>query len=163
MRASNGECCAPHRIEPEVIVMEPRRILLVANQTAGGPALKGEIRMRMADGPCAFMLVVPATPPSEHATWEEGEARDIARRRMEKAVTEMRQMGAEITGVVGDASPVLAINDALIEQPCDEIILSTLPPGISRWLKWDLPHRVEQRFRLPVTTVIGEREAAAAP
>ena len=152
---------ATPEIEPEVIVMEPRRILLVANQTAGGPELKGEIRRRMADGPCVFMLVVPATPPSQHVTWEEGEARDIARRRMEKAVTEMRQMGAEITGVVGDASPVLAINDALIEQSCDEIILSSLPPGLSRWLKWDLSHRVEQRFGLPVTTVIGERQTAS--
>jgi hypothetical protein len=142
------------------MVMEPRRILLVANQTAGGAELKREIRRRISEGPCVFVLVVPATPPSEHATWEEGEARDIARRRMESAVTEMRRMGAEITGVVGDASPVLAINDALIEQPCDEIILSTLPPGVSRWLKRDLPHRVEQRFHMPVTTVIGDREAA---
>jgi hypothetical protein len=142
--------------------MEPRRILVVANQTAGGPELKREIRRRMSEGPCIFTLVVPATPPSQHATWEEGEARDIARRRMESAVTEMRRMGAEITGVVGDASPVLAINDALIEQPCDEIVLSTLPSGVSRWLKWDLPHRVEQRFELPVTTVMGEPEATPA-
>jgi len=142
--------------------MGPRRILLVANQTAGGTELKREMRRRMAGGPCAFTLVVPATPPHEHATWEEGEARDIAKRRMEAAVDEMRQIGAEVSGVVGDASPVLAINDALIEQPCDEIILSTLPPGISRWLKKDLPHRVEQRFGLPVTTVIGEREPASS-
>jgi hypothetical protein len=149
-------------IEPEVITMEPRRILLVANQTAGGTELKREIRRRMSEGPCVFTLVVPATPPQEHATWEEGEARDIARRRMESAIAEMRQMGADMSGVVGDASPVLAINDALIEQPCDEIILSTLPPGVSRWLKRDLPHRVEQRFGLPVTTVIGERQAASA-
>src|SRR5919106_885703 len=143
--------------------MEPRRVLLGANQTAGKPELKREIRRCMAEGQCVFMLVVPATPPSEHVTWEEGEARDIARRRMEEAVTKMQQMGAEITGVVGDASPVLAINDALIEQPCDEIILSTLPSGVSRWLKRDLPHRVEQRFGLPVTTVIGEREPASHP
>jgi hypothetical protein len=149
-------------IEPEVITMEPRRILLVANQTAGGTELKREIRRRMSEGPCVFTLVVPATPPQEHATWEEGEARDIARQRMESAVEEMRQMGADMSGVVGDASPVLAINDALIEQPCDEIILSTLPPGVSRWLKRDLPHRVEQRFGLPVTTVIGDRQAASA-
>lgn len=139
-----------------------RRILLVANQTAGGPELKREIRRRMSQGPCVFRLIVPATPPSQHATWEEGEARDIARRRMAAAIEEMRRLGADITGAVGDASPVLAINDALIEQPCDEIILSTLPPGVSRWLKRDLPHRIEQRFGLPVTTVMGDREASSA-
>ena len=49
----------------------------------------------------------------------------------------------------------------LIEHPQDEIILSTLPPGISRWLKKDLPHRVEQRFALPVTTVISSRQPTA--
>jgi hypothetical protein len=142
--------------------MDPRRILVVANQTAGGPAFMRAINERMRQGPCVFTLVVPATPPQEHATWEEGEARDIARRRMEKAVEELRAAGADITGVVGDASPVLAINDALIENPCDEIILSTLPSGISRWLKKDLPHRVEQRFGLPVTTVIGDPQPARA-
>jgi hypothetical protein len=36
--------------------------------------------------------------------------------------------------------------------------LSTLPSGVSRWLKLDLPHRVEQRFELPVTTVISQRQ-----
>ena len=58
--------------------------------------------------------------------------------------------------MVGDSSPTLAIADVLILSPQDEIILSTLPPGVSRWLNKDLPHRVEQRFGLPVTTVIGE-------
>ena len=58
--------------------------------------------------------------------------------------------GAAVEGIVGDASPVRAIDDVLIEHPQDEIILSTLPPGISRWLNKDLPHRVEQRFALPV-------------
>ena len=44
----------------------------------------------------------------------------------------------------------------------DEIILSTLPPGVSRWLKQDLPHRVERDFNLPVTHVIATAEPAAA-
>ena len=63
--------------------------------------------------------------------------------------------------MIGDANPVRAIDDVLIEHPHDEIILSTLPPGISRWLKLDLPHRVEQRFALPVTTVISARQPTA--
>ena len=70
-----------------------------------------------------------------------------------------REAGVEVAGgVVGDANPVRAIDDLLIEQRHDEIVLSTLPPGVSRWLKLDLPHRIEQRFALPVTTVISERQ-----
>ncbi len=41
-------------------------------------------------------------------------------------------------------------------QNFDEIIISTLPSGISRWLGMDLPHRVERQFKLPVTTVIAK-------
>ena len=63
--------------------------------------------------------------------------------------------------MIGDPSPVRAIDDVLIEHPHDEIILSTLPPGISRWLNRDLPRRVEQRFALPVTTVISARQPTA--
>jgi GABA permease len=141
--------------------MESSRILVVANQTACGDELLEAIRARMAAGPCQFTLLVPATPPSEHATWTEGDAVAIARRRMNQALERLRAEGTEVEGVVGDSSPVRAIDDVLIEQPHDEIILSTLPSGVSRWLKKDLPHRVEQRFALPVTTVISQRQPTA--
>jgi GABA permease len=141
--------------------MESSRILVVANQTACGDELLEAIRARMAAGPCQFTLLVPATPPSEHATWTEGDAVAIARRRMNQALERFRAEGTEVEGVVGDSSPVRAIDDVLIEQPHDEIILSTLPSGVSRWLKKDLPHRVEQRFALPVTTVISQRQPTA--
>lgn len=138
--------------------MEPRRILVVANQTACGDELLEVVRQRVADGPCRFTLLVPATPPREHVTWTEGDARSLAKRRLAEAMERMTSVGAEVDGVIGDASPLQAIDDVLLEQPHDEIILSTLPVGISRWLKMDLPHRVEQRFALPVTTLISQRQ-----
>ncbi len=138
--------------------MEPRRILVVANQTACGDELLEVVRQRVADGPCRFTLLVPATPPREHVTWTEGDARSLAKRRLAEAMERMKSVGAEVDGVIGDASPLQAIDDVLLEQPHDEIILSTLPVGISRWLKMDLPHRVEQRFALPVTTLISQRQ-----
>ena len=55
--------------------MEPRRILVVANQTACGDELLDVVRQRVADGPCRFTMLVPATPPREHVTWTEGDAR----------------------------------------------------------------------------------------
>lgn len=138
-----------------------RSYLVVANQTLGGEHLIAQVRQCMARGSCRFHLVVPATPSFEQATWTEGEARAIARRRLADALTRFRETGAEVEGEVGDANPMLAIEDALREQGFDEIILSTLPPGISRWLKRDLLSRVGDRFRLPVTHVIGEPEAAS--
>jgi hypothetical protein len=134
----------------------PRRILVVANQTACGDELLAVIEARVRNGPCRFTLLVPATPPGEHATWTEGEANALATRRMEEALGHFEDAGAtDADGVVGDPHPVRAIDDVLLDRRYDEIILSTLPPGVSRWLKLDLPRRVEQRFALPVTTVIG--------
>ena len=141
--------------------MDTRRVLVVANQTACGDELLEAVRARMVAGPCRFTLLVPATPPHEHATWTEGEAKAIARRRMEDAMARFREAGATVQGVVGDPSPVRAIDDVLIAHPHDEILLSTLPPGVSRWLHMDLPHRIGQRFALPVTTIISERQPIA--
>ena len=145
--------------EPRSTPDASRRILVVANQTACGDELLEVVTARMAAGPCRFMLLVPATPPAEHATWTEGEARTLARRRMEEALARFRAAGAETAdGVVGDANPVRAIDDVMLDETFDEIVLSTLPPGVSRWLRLDLPRRVEQRFALPVTTVISARQ-----
>lgn len=140
---------------------EPRRILVVANQTACSDDLLEVIRARMREGPCQFTLLVPATPPAEHATWTEGDARALAKKRIDEATARFATAGADdVEGVVGDAHPVRAIDDVMLDRRFDEIILSTLPPGVSRWLRLDLVRRVEQRFALPVTTVISSRQLA---
>ena len=134
-----------------------RRYLVVANQTLGGEDLMAKVRECIAAGPSRFHVVVPATPPQDHLTWVEGEAHAIATARLEQALARFRELGAEADGEVGDAHPIEAMGDAIRQQEFDEIILSTLPPGPSRWLKLDLPHRADS-FGLPVTHVVGEPE-----
>ncbi len=139
-----------------------RRILIVANQTAPGAHLRDLVRRRMAEGPCTFTLVVPATAPHGKWTWTEEEAVEAAHQQMQEALAGLRGLGAEIDGHVEEGQPLDAIAGFLqIEefeghQPFNEIILSTLPPKASRWLKQDLPHRIERRYGVPVTHVIGE-------
>lgn len=135
-----------------------RRYLVVANQTLGGDHLLNKVRECSDSGPAGFHVVVPATPPGEHLTYTEGEAQAIAERRLDQALARFRELGVEVDGHVGDPSPLLAIEDALRKEEFDEIILSTLPPGMSRWIKLDLPHRVERSFNLPVTHLIAELE-----
>lgn len=130
-----------------------RRYLVMANQTLGGEHLARKVQEILQGGPARFHIVVPATPPQEQATWTEGAAVAIAQERLEKALARFRELGAEAEGEVGDPDPIQAIRDALTDGSFDEIILSTLPAGISRWLKLDLPHRVEKHFDLPVTHV----------
>jgi hypothetical protein len=148
--------------------MESRRILIVANQTAPGGHLKDIVRQRMAEGPCTFTLLVPATAPPGKWTFTEAETGALAQRRMEAALAGLQGLGAEIEGRVEDGPPMDAIAAFFQVEgyehhlPFDEIILSTLPPGASRWLKQDLPHRLERRYGIPVTHVIGEEAATPA-
>jgi hypothetical protein len=136
-----------------------RRYLVVANQTLGGEPLADAVRELVQKGSSAFHVVVPATQPADHAVWTEGEAHAIAQERLDRALARFRDLGAEVEGEVGDERPMDAIRDALRGREFAGIILSTLPPGVSRWLGQDLPHRVERTFRLPVTHVVGGPEA----
>lgn len=131
-----------------------KHILIVANQTAGGSHLSDLIRARIAEGPCRFRLVVPATPPAHHLTWTEGEARTLAVERMQEALIGLRGTGAVVEGEIGDPNPLDALADAMLSRRYDEIIVSTLPPGLSRWLRQDLPRRIQKRFGLTVTHVV---------
>jgi cell pole-organizing protein PopZ len=137
-----------------------RRYLVVANQTVGGEHLAEKVRACLAVGPSRFHILVPATQPNDHAVWTEGEAQAIATRRLERALARFRELGAEAEGEIGDEAPLQAIADAVRERDFDEIILSTLPPGLSRWLRQDLPHRVERTFEVTVSHVIGEPEGS---
>jgi GABA permease len=86
----------------------------------------------------------------------------MAERRLADALESFRALGAtEVDGCVGSQRPMDAIRDALRGRHIDEIVISTLPAGVSRWLHQDLPHRVARWFELPVSHVIGERERVA--
>jgi nucleotide-binding universal stress UspA family protein len=140
-------------------VVPVRRYLVVANQTLGGEPLLATIRRLNRPGPSAFHLVAPITPPRDHV-WTEGEARAVAAERLEAAVERLTALGIEADGEVGDESPMLAIEDAMRDDgPYDAIVVSTLPRGLSRWLRIDLPHRVESAFGLEVIHVVGERDS----
>jgi nucleotide-binding universal stress UspA family protein len=145
------------------------KYLVVANQTLGGNQLMDEVRRRAAAGPSSFYVVVPNTraadaarasggsfaPPSAAGPSDEDDRRatQIAQSRLRQALAQLRAEGLDARGDLGDPDPLTAIQDALAADQFDEIIISTLPSGISRWLRMDLPSRVERRFKLPVTTV----------
>jgi hypothetical protein len=134
------------------------RYLIVANQTLSGELLLERVRRLLSEGACAFHVVVPATHTREQPSWTEGAAHVVAGKRLEIALKQFRALGAEVDGEVGDASPMLAVRDCLMGGGYDGVILSTLPPGASRWLKQDLPHRLERTFGVPVAHLIGHYE-----
>jgi hypothetical protein len=139
-----------------------RRYLIVGNQTLASDRLAEKVQDVLAAGPTEIHVVVPATPTHEHLTWTEGAAHEVAERNLEAAIARFSELGAEVNGEIGDAHPMEAIRAALHGHPFDEIILSTLPLGLSRWVKQDLPHRVRREFGLPVSHIVGEPPPASS-
>lgn len=135
-----------------------RRYLVVANQTLGGQHLVDELEALVAEGPCRFHVLVPATPPQEQWVHTEGEAIAVAEDRLRRALVRFGEFDAEVSGEVGAERPLDAIRDAVRDDDYDGIVLSTLPAGVSRWLGMDLPRRVERTFDLPVTHVVAEAQ-----
>jgi hypothetical protein len=86
---------------------------------------------------------------------DEGEEYRVAQHRLDSAIESFRQAGIRVDGNVGDPDPIKAIGAYLRYREFDEIIVSTLPRGISRWLHQDLSHRIERKFHLPVAVITG--------
>jgi len=143
---------------------DTRRILVVANQTAAGRELLEEIRNRCRGGDCEVLLVSPALVGSRSQRWASDidEGLDLARERMARSVTALRGVGVEVRAEVGDPDPNMAIEDALRMFPADEIVISTLPPGESKWLEHDVVERTRREVDLPMTHVVVDLEAERA-
>jgi bacterioferritin len=135
------------------------RYLVLANQTASSPELTSEVRKiveKKADA--EFVLLVPATPVEDLLDWQDGDNETIAKRTAQTAKEHLEGVGAKVVRTeVGDPSPVKAIEDELQrhEEKYDGIVISTLPLQRSRWVALDQPRRIERRFKLPVTHVVG--------
>jgi hypothetical protein len=133
------------------------RVLVVAHKTAATQALADAVRERAQRGPCTFTLLVPRTThglqkvvdPEDADEGETQEVLDLALPVLERAA------GSPVNGQIGDPNPMNAIQDAINLEGYDEVIISTLSPRVSRWLKLDLPSKIKG-LGLPVTTVTAD-------
>jgi hypothetical protein len=138
-----------------------RRYLVVANQTLGGDALLGRLRTAIAEGPCAIHVLVPASADPTEAFHDQDVDLKLARQRLDDALERFGELGATITGEVGDHRPVDAVRDVLRRgERFDRIIVSTLPAGVSRWLRLDALSRIERVVDVPVDHVISPKATA---
>lgn len=139
---------------------DEHRILVVANETVGGPELFAQIRERSGDRKTRVLVVSPALN-SALKTWtsDEDAARQAAQERLEASVQSLRSVGLDAEGEVGDADPVQAIEDALRTFQPDELVISTHPEGRSKWLERGVVERARERFALPLTHVVVDLDA----
>jgi hypothetical protein len=139
------------------------RVLIVANRTAATRPLLDAVRRRAEAGPARFHLLVPATPRGLHRVVDpEVSGREEAAEQLELALELLRDAaGSQVTGNVGSADPMAAIADVINDRRVHEIILSTLPRRLSRWMHLDLPSKL-LGMGIPVTHVEGVREPQEA-
>lgn len=133
----------------------PARILILAHRTAATPVLLDAVRMRAEEGACEFTLLVPNVPLALRRMEDpEGGADSEAQMILDLALPLLEDAcGQPVTGLVGDPNPLSAVADAINRHgPFDEVILSTLPRRVSRWLRTNLPSKIAG-LGLPVTTV----------
>jgi hypothetical protein len=117
-------------------------VLVVANVTAESAELLAALRERSDAGACRFTLVMPGTGPDRQE-------------RLEAALAHMREAGLDnVEGSVGDPDPVVAVMDVWDPMKFDDIVVSTLPTGSSRWMGLDLPHRLEKLTSVQVRHVV---------
>jgi hypothetical protein len=134
-----------------------RRYLVIANQTLAEAELTDAIRRRMEQGPSSFHLFIPDTAPGDLAARiarsapvgpVTGDATadalhaEHAQHRLGQLLDDLRVLGADADGDLGDEDPVKAVDRLLQTRQFDQLILSTLPQHISKWLRVVLPHRL---------------------
>jgi hypothetical protein len=142
---------------------EPARVLVVAHRTAATPALIAAVEERAAQGPAAFTLLVPNAAHGLHRLVDpEDTDGSEAQMVLELALPLLeRAAGGHVEGKIGDPNPYDAVSDAVNIDGYDEIIISTLPARVSRWLRSDLPSKLKA-LHLPVTTVTAQGARARA-
>jgi hypothetical protein len=141
---------------------EPAHVLVVAHQTAATPRLLDAVRERAERSPATFHLVVPRLAQGMHKVVDPQDAGgDEAQRVLDEALPKLSEAaGKQVGGSIGDAEPLMAIQDAINLGSYDEIIISTLPLGVSRWLKLDLVSKT-RALGLPVTHVLASTKVEA--
>lgn len=148
--------------------------LIVANQTVGGDDLAAAVAERIAAGKHEFHLMVPpqanpsATSGPVRATPQRSTAvgvadgRKLAEQRLSYGLDWLTSLGAAATGEIAeDADTVAAVLATIVAHQVDEIVVSTLPSKLSRWLRQDLPSKIERQVDIPVTTITTRVEAHA--
>jgi hypothetical protein len=137
-----------------------RRILVIANETVGGEALRERVEEHSRGHRTQVLVVTPAlNSPVRTFTSDVDKAREEAQKRLDSSLGRLREAGIEARGEVGDGDPLQAMEDALRTFGADEIIISTHPEGRSNWLERGVVSGARERFAVPITHVVVDLEA----
>ena len=142
---------------------EKAKVLVVANRTAESPELLEALKRRAGESDCEFTLLVPSTPHGIAWAADMHAGSDEAESHRAPFVEELRSEGIDVRDTkVGDPDPLAAVQDEVNFTDYDEVIVSTLPLHLSKWLRVDLPRKVRAATGLPVEHVVASRAKVTA-
>jgi hypothetical protein len=130
------------------------RYLIVTHKTAFSAELRDKVGELLArDASAEFAILVPWDDESvDDAGWRAESARSLLEETLNARV---------VRTSVGPSDPLRAIGDELSAHPgYDTLVICTLPPGASRWLRLDLVHQAERKFGLPIIHVVAHSPVA---
>jgi len=135
--------------------------LVVAGRSADSPGLVAKLaELHRGDSPPTFTLLVPAVPHGFAWATDMNSGWSEALARAKRAARQFRAAGLELEEtIVGDPDPYAAVGDVLHIREFDELIVATLPRGVSTWLKIGLPGRLRRLTDLPITQIGVDRRA----
>jgi hypothetical protein len=129
------------------------RLLVIANETITAPQLLDMIRERALGG-TEVLLVAPAlTTRLRYWLSDEDAGISEAGERLRASAAQLRAEGVMVDGAVGDADPLLAIDDAVRTFGPEQIIIATHSEGRSNWLERGLVVQARERWDIPITHV----------
>ena len=140
------------------------KVLVIANETVGGYALRSAILARSLDVREEVLVVTPAlNSPLRHWVSDEDGARVAAQERLDISLAQLAEAGVQARGEVGDGDPLQAMEDALRTFGADEIVISTHPEGRSNWLERGIVEKARERFAVPITHVVVDLDSEQRP
>lgn len=134
------------------------KLLVVASRTVDSDEVHDAILARAGAAPLEVTIVAPASGGSGSVS----ERREQTAERLERALRRLRAAGVSVEGVVGDSDPICAVQDVWDPRRFDEVLVATLPPGVSRWMAVDLPRRIGRLTGATISRVIASERRAAA-
>jgi GABA permease len=153
---------------PAVGAEDARRVLVLANETVVAEELLNELRAIDRKGKAQYFVCVPANPVDTGQAEYKGAVylwdatRAAAQERLDYTLSALRAEDLQAQGELGDYRPLRALADAVKEFSPDQIVISTLPPEASVWLRDNVVDRARAQYSMPVTHVISKRPQTAS-
>jgi hypothetical protein len=158
LRRAAGE---PHRLAGSAA---RRHVLVVAHETLAGDALRKRISAAWGDR-VELDILAPVLSSRTHLMLTDIDSeREAAGERLRRSLHWAREQGLEARGVVGDPSPMTALEDELRAFGADEVILVVAAQDPAPWQERVELEHLREELDLPIDVVRlaqGERGAAA--